>query len=173
MAKIKDLKELYVAELEDLYDAEKRIVKTLPKVAEQATEPQLRRALTEHLEQTRKHVQRLEQVFDGLGESAKGKTCDGMKGILAEGDNALDDVDGTNVRDAAIIAACQRVEHYEMAAYGTVRQWAEQLNDTTGARLLEQTLEEEKAADQKLTDIALSRSNERAETGRRAAGTSS
>jgi len=163
MAKFANLKELYVGELEDLYDAEKRIVKALPKVAEAASDPELRNALLYHLEQTKGHVNRLERVFQGLGESAKGKTCDGMKGILAEGEDTLDDVDDPSVRDAAIIAACQRVEHYEMAAYGTVQQWAEQLKDATGARLLEETLQEEKAADKKLSQIAESRSNVRAQ----------
>jgi ferritin-like metal-binding protein YciE len=168
MAKLGNLKELYLGELEDLYDAEKRIVKALPKIAEAATEPELRSALLHHLEQTKGHVNRLERIFEGLGESAKGKTCDGMKGILNEGEDTLDDVDDPAVRDAAIIAAAQRVEHYEIAAYGTVRTWAERLQDTAGARILEETLEEEKAADQKLTKIALNSSNVRAE---RAAGT--
>ena len=168
MAKLGNLKELYLGELEDLYDAEKRIVKALPKIAEAATEPELRSALLHHLEQTKGHVNRLERIFEGLGESAKGKTCDGMKGILNEGEDTLGDVDDPAVRDAAIIAAAQRVEHYEIAAYGTVRTWAERLQDTAGARILEETLEEEKAADQKLTKIALNSSNVRAE---RAAGT--
>jgi ferritin-like metal-binding protein YciE len=164
MAKMENLKELYVGELQDLYDAEKRIVKTLPKVAEQASEPELRNALMQHLEETKGHVNRLERVFQGLGESAKSKTCDGMKGILNEGEDTLDDIDDPAVRDAAIIAAAQRVEHYEIAAYGTVRQWAEQLRDSTGAQMLDQTLTEEKAADQKLTNIAVNSSNLRAET---------
>jgi ferritin-like metal-binding protein YciE len=164
MAKLANLKELYVGELEDLYDAEKRIVKALPKVAEAATEPELREALLHHLEQTKGHVNRLERVFQGLGKSAKGKTCDGMKGILTEGEDTLDDIDDPSVRDAAIIAAAQRVEHYEIAAYGTVRKWAEQLQDSSGTRILEETLQEEKEADRKLTNIAVSKSNVRAET---------
>ncbi len=163
MAKFANLKELYLGELEDLYDAEKRIVKALPKIAEAASEPELRNALLQHLEQTKGHVSRLERVFQGLGEFAKGKTCDGMKGILNEGDDTLDDVDDPAVRDAAIIAAAQRVEHYEIAAYGTVRTWAERLKDSTGARILEETLQEEKKADEKLTNIAESSSNVRAE----------
>jgi len=163
MAKVANLRELYLDELEDLYDAEKRIVKALPKVAEAASGSELRNALVHHLEQTRGHVQRLEEIFQALGESSKGKKCDGMKGILEEGEDVIDDVENPAVRDAGIIAAAQRVEHYEMAAYGTVRTWAEQLGDSKGARLLEQTLEEEKAADQKLTDIAISTSNVRAE----------
>jgi ferritin-like metal-binding protein YciE len=166
MAKVESLRELYVDELEDLYDAEQRIVKALPKVAEAASGSELRKALQHHLEQTRGHVQRLEQIFQALGEPAKGKKCDGMKGILDEGEDAIGDVDDAAVRDAAIIAAAQRVEHYEMAAYGTVRSWAEQLGDSRSASLLEQTLEEEKAADQKLTDIAVGASNLQAEAAR-------
>jgi ferritin-like metal-binding protein YciE len=163
MAKVENLKALYVAELQDLYDAEQRIVKALPKVAEAATEPELRNALLHHLEQTKGHVHRLEEVFQGLGESAKRKTCDGMKGILDEGEDTIDEIENPAVRDAGIIAAAQRVEHYEIAAYGTVRKWAEQLHDVQGASILERTLEEEKAADQKLTGIAVSSSNLRAE----------
>src|SRR5205823_10947816 len=140
MAKVANLRELYLNELEDLYDAEKRIVKALPKVAEAASGSELRNALVHHLEQTRGHVQRLEEIFQALGESSKGKKCDGMKGILEEGEDVIDDVENPAVRDAGIIAAAQRVEHYEMAAYGTVRTWAEQLGDSKGARLLEQTL---------------------------------
>ena len=163
MAKVANLKELYLEELEDLYDAEKRIVKALPKVAEAASDPQLRSALMHHLEQTKEHVSRLERVFQGLGQSAKSKTCDGMKGILNEGEDTIDDIDDPAVRDAGIIAAAQRVEHYEIAAYGTVRTWAEQLNDTQGARMLEETLREEKEADKKLSGIAVNGANPRAE----------
>ena len=166
MAKLENLKEIYIGELEDLYDAEKRIVKALPKVAEAASEPELRSALLQHLEQTKGHVNRLEQVFEGLGESAKGKTCDGMKGILTEGEDTIDDIDDPAVRDAGIIAAAQRVEHYEIAAYGTVRNWAEELNDTNGARILGKTLEEEKEADKKLTHIAVHTTNLRAQDTR-------
>lgn len=163
MAKVANLKELYLEELEDLYDAEKRIVKALPKVAEAASDQRLRSALMHHLEQTKGHISRLEQVFQGLGQSAKTKTCNGMKGILSEGEDTIDDIDDPAVRDAGIIAAAQRVEHYEIAAYGTVRKWAEQLNDVQGARMLEETLQEEKEADRKLTGIAVNGANPRAE----------
>ena len=163
MAKVANLKELYLEELEDLYDAEKRIVKALPKVAEAASDQELRSALMHHLEQTKGHVTRLERVFQGLGQSAKSKTCDGMKGILNEGEDTIDDIDDPALRDAGIIAAAQRVEHYEIAAYGTVRKWAEQLNDTQGARMLEETLEEEKEADKALTGIAMNGANPRAQ----------
>lgn len=164
MAKVANLKELYVDELEDLYDAEKRIVKALPKVAEAASDPELRSALMHHLEQTKEHISRLERVFQGLGQSAKSKTCNGMKGILNGGEDTIDDIDNPAVRDAGIIAAAQRVEHYEIAAYGTVRRWAEQLHDTQGARMLEETLQEEKEADKKLTGIAVNGANPRAES---------
>ncbi len=163
MAKVANLKELYLEELEDLYDAEKRIVKALPKVAEAASDTELRSALMHHLEQTKGHIHRLERVFQGLGQSAKSKTCDGMKGILKEGEDTIDDIDDPAVRDAGIIAAAQRVEHYEIAAYGTLRKWAEQLNDTQGARMLEETLQEEKEVDKKLTGIAINGANPRAE----------
>jgi len=149
--------------LEGLYDAEKRILKALPKVAEAASDQELRSALMHHLEQTKGHISRLEQVFQGLGQSAKSKTCNGMKAILAGGEDTIDDIDDPAVRDAGIIAAAQRVEHYEIAAYGTVRQWAEQLNDIEGARMLEETLQEEKEADRKLTSIAVNGANPRAE----------
>jgi len=163
MAKVANLKELYLDELEDLYDAEKRIVKALPKVAEAASDQELRSALMHHLEQTKGHISRLERVFQGLGQSAKSKTCDGMKGILTEGQDTIDKIDDPAVRDAGIIAAAQRVEHYEIAAYGTLRKWAEQLNDMQGARMLEETLQEEKEADKELTGIAVNGANPRAE----------
>jgi ferritin-like metal-binding protein YciE len=163
MAKVANLKELYLDELEDLYDAEKRIVKALPKVAEAASDQGLRSALMHHLEQTKGHISRLEQVFRGLGQSAKAKTCNGMKGILSEGEDTIDGIDDPAVRDAGIIAAAQRVEHYEIAAYGTVRKWAEQLNDVQGARMLEEILQEEKEADKKLSGIAVNGANPRAE----------
>jgi len=163
MAKLVNLKELYLNELEDIYDAEKRIVKALPKVAEAASDQELRRALMHHLEQTKGHISRLERVFQGLGQSAKSRTCDGMKVILNEAEDTIGDIDDPAVRDAGIIAAAQRVEHYEIAAYGTVRKWAEQLNDTQGARMLEETLQEEKEADKKLTGIAVSGANPRDE----------
>ena len=163
MSKLANLKELYLDELEDIYDAEKRIVKAMPKVAEAASDQELRSALMHHLEQTKGHVSRLELVFQGLGQSAKTKTCDGMKGILNEAEDTIDDIDDPAVRDAGIIAAAQRVEHYEIAAYGTVRKWAEQLNDTQGARMLEETLQEEEEADKKLAGIAVNGANPRAE----------
>jgi|SRR5690242_9213035 len=166
MAKAKTLKELCLQELEDLYDAEKRIVKALPKMADAASGADLRRALEHHLEQTKGHVERLENVFHNISEKPKGKTCAGIKGIIEEGEDTLGQVDGDGVRDAAIIAAAQRVEHYEMAVYGSVRSWMNQLGETSSEALLQQTLEEEKEADKKLTTIATGSANVRAEAAR-------
>lgn len=166
MAKFANLRELCLDELEDLYDAEKRITKALPKMIESATRPELRNALENHLQQTRGHVERLEEVFRNLSAKAKGKTCDGIKGIIEEGEDVVGDSDTDAVRDAGIIAAAQRVEHYEMAVYGSVRTWMNELGETTCARLLEETLEEEKEADKKLTMIATSSVNPRAQAAR-------
>jgi ferritin-like metal-binding protein YciE len=157
--KLESLNDLYLCELKDLYSAEDQIVKALPKVIEKTTSPELRQALQSHLEETRGHVTRLEQIFDMHGEEAKKQKCKGMQGVLSEGDELLGYDAPPEVRDAAIISACQRVEHYEMAGYGTVRTYAEQLGHQRAAALLQQTLDEEKAADDKLTDIAASRVN--------------
>jgi ferritin-like metal-binding protein YciE len=152
--KVNSLKELYLEELRDAYDAEKQIVKALPKIAKAASSPDLRNALEEHLEQTKGHVQRLEQIFKELGEQPKAKKCDGLRGILEEGEKVVMQDGDRAVRDAGIIAGAQRVEHYEMAAYGSLKTWAWQLGDRRGAQLLEETLGEEKMADKKLTQIA-------------------
>jgi ferritin-like metal-binding protein YciE len=152
--KIETLKDLYVEELMDLYDAENRIVKELPKLIETADSSELKSAFSEHLEKTRGHVTRLEQVFQGMGLKAQGKTCDGMKGILDEGGHLAKESAPADVMDAGLISAAQRVEHYEIAAYGTVQSWAERLNDQNAATLLQQTLDEEKDADKKLTELA-------------------
>ena len=166
MAKPKNLKDLFVSELEDLYDAEKRIVKALPKVAEAASEPELRNALLNHLEETKGHVTRLEEVFQGMSEPAKSKTCDGMKGILDEGEDSIDDAEEAPpaVSDASLISAAQRVEHYEIAAYGTARTFARRLGYEDQAQLLDQTLQEEGNADKKLTGLAESYINEEAKS---------
>jgi ferritin-like metal-binding protein YciE len=148
------LKELYIKELRDTYDAEKQITKALPEMAEAACSSQLRQAFEEHLEQTKNHIERLEQIFKALGESPKGENCDGMEGLLEEGSALMDEDMEAEALDAGLIAAAQRVEHYEMAAYGTVRTYANILRDTKAASLLQQTLDEEKAADQKLTGLA-------------------
>jgi ferritin-like metal-binding protein YciE len=157
--KLESLYDLYLSELRDLYSAEDQIVKALPKVIEKVESPALRNALTSHLEETRGHVARLEQVFQMHGEDAKKQKCKGMQGILEEGDEMIGKDALPAVRDAAIVSACQRVEHYEIAAYGTVRTYAEQMGQQRAAALLQETLDEEVGADEKLTEIAMSRVN--------------
>jgi len=149
----KGLKELYIDELKDLYNAENQLLKALPKMAKAATSEDLSGGFEEHLEQTKGHVQRLEDIFKQLGESPKGKKCKGMEGLIEEGSEAIDEYDG-ELLDAALIGAAQRVEHYEMAGYGTVIAFAEELGESDHLELLNQTLEEEKQTDQKLTDLA-------------------
>ena len=161
----KSMKDLFYEELEDLYDAEKQIVKALPKVAEAVASEELRNALEEHLEQTKQHVTRLEQVFRAIGREAKAKKCEGMKGLLEEGENVISELDESPVRDAALIAAAQKVEHYEISGYGTTRTFAQLLGHDEAVELLEETLEEEKEADEKLTDIAESEINIEAAEG--------
>ena len=162
------LQDLYLAELKDLYDGENRIIKALPRMAEAANSQDLRSALQEHLQQTRVHAQRLEQIFGTLNESAKGEKCKGLEGIIDEGKDVIDKVDDSPaaVADAAIIAAAQRVEHYEIAAYGTVRTFARRLGFEDQARLLDQTLQEEGETDKKLTTLAESYINEGAKSAR-------
>jgi ferritin-like metal-binding protein YciE len=152
--KTQTLRDLYVDELKDLYDAENRLIKALPKMAKTATSDELRSGIEHHLEQTKEHANRLKQVLTDLGEKAGGKKCPGMMGILEEGQEMLDeDFDGA-LMDAAIISAAQRFEHYEIAAYGCVRSWAELLGETEASQLLEKTLEEEKETDEKLTQLS-------------------
>jgi len=148
------LRELYVDELRDLYDAENRLVKALPKLAKEAESQELRSGIEEHLEQTKGHVDRLRQIFEALGERPSGKKCAGMVGLIQEGDEMMDEEFEDGVKDAALISAAQRVEHYEIAAYGCVKTWAGLLGEKEAQDLLEQTLNEEKEADQKLTEIA-------------------
>lgn len=148
------LKELYIDELRDLYNAENQLVKALPKMAKAASSEELRTGFEEHLEQTRGHVQRLEKIFEDLDESPKGKTCKGMEGLIAEGSEMIDEDFEDEVKDAGLIGAAQRVEHYEIAAYGTTKAFAELLGHTEHVSLLEETLEEEKATDEKLTELA-------------------
>lgn len=148
-----DFKELFVDELKDLYSAENQLVKALPKMAKAASSEELREGFKEHLEQTRGHVERLVSIFEQLDESPKGKKCKGMEGLIAEGAEAMEVYEGA-VGDAALIGAAQRVEHYEIAAYGTVIAMARQLGEEECADLLEQTLEEEKETDEKLTSIS-------------------
>jgi ferritin-like metal-binding protein YciE len=148
------LRELYIDELKDLYNAENQLLKALPKMAKAASSDELRQGFEEHLEQTKGQVQRLEQIFQKLGESPKGKKCKGMEGLIEEGSEVIEeDFDGA-VKDAALIGAAQRVEHYEIAGYGTVRSIAETLGEDDHVSLLEETLEEEKETDEKLTQLA-------------------
>jgi ferritin-like metal-binding protein YciE len=146
--------ELFVDELKDLYSAEKQITRALPKLAKAATSEELRKAFLSHLEETNGQIVRLEKAFEILGKNPRGKTCVGMKGVLEEGAEMLEDTDKGDVRDAGLISAAQRVEHYEMAGYGSARNFATLLGLSEIAELLEETLEEEKAADQKLTSIS-------------------
>ena len=148
-----NLQELFVEELRDVYDAEKQITKALPKMAKAVESDELRAAFEEHLGITRMHINRLEEVFKSLGLAARGKTCDGMKGLLEEGQSHMEELEGSTL-EAALIGAAQRVEHYEIAAYGTLATWAELLGYQDAKDLLGQTLEEEKEADEKLTGIA-------------------
>src|SRR5688572_10843292 len=156
------LHELFVEELRDMYDAEKRIIKALPKIAKRAQSDELRSALTEHLRQTEKQATRLEQVFRTIGETPKGKKCDGMIGILEEGNTVMEELEEGPVLDAALIAGCQKVEHYEIASYGTLAYFAELMGHERAKELLGATLDEEKAADEKLNTIATSEVNREA-----------
>ena len=148
------LRELYIDELKDLYSAETQLVKALPKMAKAASNGELRQAFEEHLRQTSEHVARLEQIFEALEEKPTGKKCVGMEGLVKEGSEVMKEDYADAVKDAAIIGAAQRVEHYEIAAYGTVRTWALRLGRTEDAQLLNETLQEEGQADKKLTALA-------------------
>jgi len=148
------LKDLYIDELKDLYNAENQLVKALPKMAKKASAPELKNAFTEHLAVTKKHVERLEKIFQGLKEKPTGKTCKAMKGLVEEGKEVIEEDGDPSVIDAALIGAAQRVEHYEMAGYGVVRTFANLLGETKAAESLQRTLNEEGEADKKLTAIA-------------------
>jgi len=160
--KPKTIEDLYIQEMKDLYDGEKQILKALPKMAKATTSEKLRAAFEQHLEQTRKQVERLEQIFEERNQKPTGKKCVGLQGIIEEGSELMGDVDPSPLLDAGLIAAAQRVEHYEMAGYGTVCAFAQQLGDTQALKLLRQTLDEEKATDEKLTQIAESIVNQEA-----------
>ena len=156
---LETLKDLYIHELKDLYSAENQIIKALPKMAKAATNEELIAGFEEHLEQTEKHAERLEQILESHGETTRGPKCKGMEGVISEGDEMIKEDAEDDVKDAGLIAAAQRVEHYEMAGYGCARTYAELLGDTKGAKLLQKTLEEEKATDEKLTELAKSTIN--------------
>ena len=148
------LNDLFQEELQDLYDAENQIVKALPKMAEAATDEELTTAFQQHLEVTKKQVKRLEKVFQQLGLKPQGKTCEGMQGLLKEGEKMIQEMEKSPVLDAALIGAAQKVEHYEISGYGTARTMAEILGQADAAELLEETLDEEKETDEALTEIA-------------------
>ena len=160
----KSLQELFVEELRDMYDGEKRLTKALPRMAKAAESEELGAAFTNHLRETERQVQRLEQVFRTIGEPVRGKKCDGIMGIVEEGKHAMEELEGS-VLDAALIAGAQKVEHYEIASYGTLAYFAELLGNEKAKDLLGQTLDEEKAADEKLSMIAKSKVNREALMG--------
>jgi ferritin-like metal-binding protein YciE len=148
------LKHLYIEELKDLYSAETQLVKALPKMAKAATSEPLQTGFTEHLEQTKGHVARLEEIFQALGESPKGKKCKGMEGLIKEGAELIEEEPAPEELDAGLISAAQRVEHYEIAGYGCVSTYAKLLGENEAESLLRQTLDEEKETDGKLTELA-------------------
>jgi len=152
--KLETMKELLLDELQDLYSAETQITKALPKMVKASSTAELKQAFEGHLHETEGHVQRLEKIFKQLKENPKGKTCEGMKGLLKEGEERIKEGGEDDVLDAGLIAAAQRVEHYEIAAYGSVRTYAELMGENEIAALLDQTLEEEKMADEKLNKVA-------------------
>jgi ferritin-like metal-binding protein YciE len=156
------LQELFLEELRDTYDGEKRLTKALPKLARAATSSALQQAFTNHLRETEGQITRLEQVFRAMGEKPRGKTCEGIKGIVEEGSEAIQELDKGPVLDAALIAGAQKAEHYEIASYGTLAYFAEILGQEEAKELLGETLDEEKAADEKLSTIAKSKVNREA-----------
>src|SRR5882672_5189903 len=165
MADTQTLHDAFLDELQDAFDAEKQLVKALPKLAKAAASTELKQAFTAHLDETKGHVEKLEQVFQSLGEKAKGKRCDGIAGIIEEGGKMMnEDFEGATM-DACLIASGQRAEHYEIAAYGTLITWAKAMGHSDAEDLLQEILDEEKAADEKLTTIAESGVNAEAASG--------
>ncbi|MCU1273628.1 MAG: hypothetical protein JWO48_1059 [Bryobacterales bacterium] len=160
--KIKTMDDLFLAQIKDLYDAEKQLVKALPKMAKAASSQELRQGFQEHLDQTKGHVSRLEQIFDQLGQKASGTKCEGMAGLIDEGEEMVDEIDQSPLLDAGLIGSAQKVEHYEIAAYGTVKTFARMLGHRQAVTLLEHTLNDEKQTDQRLTQLAESMINEEA-----------
>jgi ferritin-like metal-binding protein YciE len=151
--KMANLRELYIDQLKDIYSAEAQLVKALPKMAKAANAPELKEAFEKHLAQTEGQVQRLEQIFSELPHSPRGKKCKGMEGLIEEGDEMAKEDAAPHILDAGLVAAAQRIEHYEIAAYGTVAAFAQRLGETEAANLLHQTLEEEKQTDEQLTTL--------------------
>ena len=162
MAKEKTLDDLFHDTLKDIYYAERKILKTLPKMARGAKSPELKAAFEKHRDQTEGHVERLQQVFEIIGKRAQGKTCDAIEGIIAEGEEVLEEFKGTSAGDAGLISAAQAVEHYEITRYGTLKRWAQALGHKDAVKLLDQTLQEEGQTDKDLTKIADAGVNEMA-----------
>lgn len=152
--KVESLRDLYVEQLKDLYNAEQQLIKAIPKMAKAASSEELKAAFEDHLGKTRQHAKRIETIFEQMGEKAQGKKCKAMEGLVEEGGEVIKEDMEDSIKDAALIAAAQRVEHYEIAGYGCVRAYATKLGDEDAATLLSQTLDEEKEADETLNDIA-------------------
>jgi ferritin-like metal-binding protein YciE len=163
MAKEKTLDELFHDTLKDIYYAERRILKALPKMARAASSSELKTAFEKHQEETEGHIERLQQVFEEIGKRAQGKTCEAIEGLVTEGEEIIEEFKGTPALDAGLIAAAQAVEHYEISRYGTLKRWAQYLNLGTAEKLLEQTLSEESRTDEQLTKIADSVANPKAQ----------
>jgi ferritin-like metal-binding protein YciE len=159
----KKLNDLFLTTLKDVYYAEKAILRALPKMAKAAESGDLKEAFVKHRDETAGHVERLEQIFDKLGKKASGKTCEAIKGIIEEGEEIMDDFEDSDALDAGLIAAGQAVEHYEISRYGTLRTWAQQLGMRDAAKLLDQTLAEEKKTDELFTQLAEARANPKAD----------
>jgi ferritin-like metal-binding protein YciE len=157
------LHELFLEGLADIYNAEQQLTKALPKMAKAAESDELRQAFEDHLQETQNQISRLDQVFQGLGESMKRKVCKAMQGLIEEGSEVMEEQRGSSAIDAALIAAAQKVEHYEIATYGTLCTWAEQMGHSEALDLLKQNIDEEEAADEMLAQIAESLANQRAE----------
>ena len=162
MAKEKTLEDLFHDTLKDIYYAERKILKALPKMARAASSPDLKAAFEKHRDETETQIERLQQVFEVIGKRAQGKTCDAIEGIISEGEEIIESFKGTSAIDAGLISSAQAVEHYEITRYGTLRRWAEVLGHTEAAALLEQTLKEESMTDEALTGLADASANEMA-----------
>ncbi len=162
MATTHNLQELFLTTLQDIYNGEKQILRALPKMAKSASTPELKKAFEHHQQQTENHIERLQKVFELMKKSARGRTCEAVQGLIEEGKEVMTEAKTPEVMDAGLIAAGQAVEHYEIARYGTLRTWAEQLGMKEAAKLLEQTLKEEKETDKLLTQIAVRGANRKA-----------
>ncbi len=162
MASARTLQELFLATLQDIYHGEKQILKALPKMAKSSTTPQLKQAFQHHLQQTEGQVERLQRVFEIMDKSARGRTCEAIEGLVEEGKEVMSDAEPGEVMDAGLIAAAQAVEHYEIARYGALCAWAQELGMKEAAKLLDQTLQEEKQTDELLNKIAMERVNRQA-----------